>query len=151
MIYIMAIISWFTQPNTNRNDLHFASFYMYDTVNRDFVRIRLDLLRTHGKKKKKIMCKRNRIVLSMDDRENLEIIKNDTPQVGRKIYDFTIGHKNVHRGNRVIEDAYLPNGVTVDKLTIVALKYIGREEDIELVDKGSKESELSTEILKLIQ
>lgn len=147
----MAIISWFTQPNTNRNDLHFASFYMYDTVKRDFVRIRLDLLRTHGSGKAKIMCKRNRIVLSGDNMGHLEIINNNSPQAGRKIYDFTIGHNNIHHGNCVTDNEYLPDEITVDELTKVALKYIGREEDIELVDKGSKESELSTEILKLIQ
>lgn len=149
----MAKISWFTQPHTNRGDLHFASFYMYDTDNRNFVRIRLDLRRTHGSGKAKIICKKNRIVLSGDNMGHLEIINNNSPQADRKIYDFTIGHNNIHHGNRVTGNEYLPDEITVDELTKVALKYIdeNRDGDIDLVDKNATEHELSVSILKLIQ
>ena len=145
----MARISWFTQPNTDRKDLHFASFYMYDTDSREFVRIRLDL-RRHDGGKAKIICKRNRIVLSMDDGMNFQIIKNDAPTVGTKIYDFTIGHKTIHHGNSVTGNEYLPDGITVNELTNVALQFIGREEDIELASEETTEEALSAAILKLI-
>lgn len=84
---------------------------------------------------------------------HLEIINNNSPQAGRKIYDFTIGHNNIHHGNCVTDNEYLPDEITVDELTKVALKFIDKnwDGDIDLVDKNATEHELSVSILKLIQ
>lgn len=147
----MAKIIWFTQPQTDRNDLHFASFYMYDTDNRNLVRIRLELHRDHGSGKAKIMCKNNRIVLSGDHNENLEIIKNNRPKVYSRIYDFTIGHNSIHKGNCVTDMPYLPKGITVDNLTELANKYIGKYEDINLVSGNATEEQLVTAIKEKLQ
>lgn len=115
---------------------------MYDTVCLDFVRIRLELGRIHGSGNVKIICKKNRIVLTQDDNGNIEIITRNNPAVNTKIYDFTIGHNHLHSGNRVTDNEYLPDEITVTELTSLANKYIGGTDVFDLVPKDSTEEQL---------
>ena len=150
----MARITWFTQPQTNRNDLRFASFYMYDTVNKDFVRIRLELNRIAGHGDNgatKIICRKNRIVLFADDNNNYNIINvHNIPQINDSIHDFSIGSWHFHHGNIVNNNPYLPNGITEHDLQELATIYIGNNATEDITENVATEAQLSNAIHNLL-
>ncbi len=132
----MAIQTWFTQPAHNA----FSSFYMYDTVTEDFVRIRLELNRAshgHDNGDTKIIKRSNRKVAfsaNLDSRAFLDanhiinilgvpVLYTYPPIAGQRVYDCSVGGP-IHFGNFVTFTPNLPVGIDTMILHTIARHYI---------------------------
>lgn len=147
----MDIITWFTQPEHS-----FASFYMYDKINGDFVRIRLELGRTsYGEDDGStgIQVRKNMYVGFANENDSERYndaskwnVKKNPRQLfydkellilepKRNFFEYdSDGHLNfIHSGNPVTECPNLPKkdlSFSVDEkmLYVIAHNYLGKEE-----------------------
>ena len=147
-------ITWFTQPETNGKDLHFSSFYMYDTDNRDFVRIRLDLAREDNEPptifiEKEVSIGFSKTEISEDEIAQAIDTLDKKPTVGYYTYDKNENY--IHSGNVVIikGKTYLPKGITNDDLEKIAQKLIDSKE-IKLCNSGDKVEVLENKLKELM-
>jgi hypothetical protein len=164
---------WYTRPEEG-----FSSYYYYDDLHRELVRIRLELGRDpsesddggtvaayhedhyvgfseHGYDNMKLSgftLSENGTIL--DNKDNR---LGDIPKQNSIVYDFssTDGIKpsrKVHRGNTVVDDrwASLPNGITQIDLERLAEICLRDKSSIRLTDRDASEEELAAAIRAII-
>ena len=135
----MARYTWLTNPSGNgqpNQENRFTSFYMYDDILQNFVRIRLDMNRPDGGDPC-ICIRSNRVVGFSPVRGNVmvgqngilmnNVVLNANPIVNNWEYDGTPG-RNPHYGHQVTAIGYFPPDVTEELLYRIAEKYIGLED-----------------------
>ncbi len=136
----MARRTWLTNPSGNglpNQNKRYTSFYMYDDITQNFVRIRLDMDRPDGDEPC-IIIRSNRVVGFSRLKGNVtvgqngiimnNVVLNANPRVDDWEYDGTPG-RGPHYGHQVTTIGYFPPDVTEDFLYKIAEKFIGLEDD----------------------
>jgi hypothetical protein len=152
------IISWFTQP---RNP--FSSYYQYDTVTRQFSRIRLELARNEGADSTCVMYRSNRTVGFSEERYSNDAeywsikdgvlcykgtpLPSTRPRDEYRVYDTSDPSKHVHCGRPVTKDPELLKGIEAKHLALLANKaMITKEKDDNLTPGDASEDALANTI-----
>lgn len=156
----MDIITWFTQPVQS-----FASFYMYDKINGDFVRIRLELGRRSYEEddgSTGIQVRKNMYIGFANENDDLKYSDENkwnvkkyprqlfydkellTLEPKRDFFEYdSNGHIDfIHYGNPVTKVPILPKkdlSFSVDEKTlyVIAQNYLGKEENFYPLTKGN--------------
>lgn len=138
------IMSWFTQPPGKT----FSSYYQYDTVTKNFTRIRLELNRADpdgtfisyqterfvGFSAKRYRTSgKNLRRWSVNEKNELcyenVALPTSQPNEGVRTYDCSLPMTRVHQGRGLTNDPILPEGIKPKHLALLANETFGGDED----------------------
>jgi hypothetical protein len=159
------IITWCTDPSQGEfeeGDVTFSSFYQYETVTKQFVRIRLELNRqvsggdqgdTFARFKAERFVGFSDQALSRDlqhwtvDAEGRLCFDGNalgqTPTNDYNVYDCTDVTEFIHRGNPITTDPNFPEGIEPKHLLLIANDTMISGADIRLTGRGASAQQLS--------
>lgn len=159
---------WYTDPakgNFAGNQGKFSSYYQYDTVTKEFVRVRLELGRAPSSSggdsgKTFVNYKETRTVGFSDqvystsdlsrwsvDAQNRLCFDNhplsENPSKNARTYDCSDVESFVHRGNQVTENPNFPEGIATKHLSLLANNAIINKTSANLTTSSATAQELS--------
>ncbi|PIB35280.1 hypothetical protein BFP72_07645 [Reichenbachiella sp. 5M10] len=90
-----------------------------------------------------------RVIENTLQHDNVEL--QYEPAVSLQVYDTSNVNHFVHRGSPIIDNAQLPQNVTVDHLKLIALDAMVTNNSCRLTGNSVSEQELSTAILNMVE